>query len=54
MASRTEKKMETSIVMEPGLLQRLKHAAVDEQTDVSTLLARLAEQYLKGRRGKRS
>jgi hypothetical protein len=40
------KKVKTSITMDPALLQRLKHAAIDERTDVSTLLARLAERYL--------
>ena len=48
-------KVKTSIVMDDALLQRLKHAAVDERLDLSTLLARLAEQYLaRRRRGARS
>ncbi len=41
----------TSIVLSDGLRQRLKHAALRERTDVSTLLRRAAEEYL-GRRKK--
>ncbi len=37
----------------PVLLQGLKHAAVEERTDVSALLCRLAEDYLKERKGVR-
>lgn len=40
----------TSLVMGEALLQRLKIAAVEERTDVSTLLSRLAEAYLGKRR----
>jgi vacuolar-type H+-ATPase subunit C/Vma6 len=43
----------TSIVISDGLLQELKFAALEERTDVSALLGRLAEQYLKARRGGR-
>ncbi len=43
----------TSVVIPDGLLQGLKHAAVEERTDVSALLCRLAEDYLKGRKGVR-
>jgi hypothetical protein len=48
------KKVKTSIVMEDDLLQRLKHAAVEERTDVSSLLARLARAYLKPRKRSRT
>ena len=41
-----DQKVKTSIVMEDALLQRLKHAALDERTDVSSLLARLVTKYL--------
>ncbi len=44
------RKRKTSIVMEDGLLQRLKHRAVEERTDLSTLLAKAAEEYLARRR----
>jgi len=40
------RKVKTSIVIDDALLQRLKHAALDERTDVSSLLARLAADYL--------
>jgi hypothetical protein len=43
----------TSIVIPDGLLQGLKHAAVEERTDVSSLLCRLAEDYLKARKWSR-
>ncbi len=44
-------KRKTSIMMDDELLQRLKHRAVDERVDLSTLLAKAAEEYL-GRRKK--
>lgn len=44
-------KRKTSIVMDDKLLQRLKHRAVEERVDLSTLLAKAAEEYL-GRRKK--
>jgi hypothetical protein len=34
-------------------LQELKFAALEERTDVSALLCRLAEQYLKAKKGSR-
>jgi hypothetical protein len=43
----------TSIVIPDGLLRDLKFAALEERTDVSALLCRLAEQYLKARKGGR-
>ena len=43
----------TSLVIPLGLLRQLKHAAVDEGTDVSTLLCGLAEAHLKRRKGGR-
>jgi hypothetical protein len=43
----------TSIVIPDRLLQELKFAALKERTDVSALLGRLAEQYLKARRAGR-
>jgi hypothetical protein len=42
----------TSIVIPDGLLQRLKFAALAERTDVSSLLCRLAEGYLKRKGGR--
>jgi hypothetical protein len=46
-------RIKTSIVIPDGLLQALKHAAVEERTDVSSLLCRLAEAYLTGRKRSR-
>ena len=43
----------TSLVIPRGLLARLKAAVTEERTDVSTLLCRLAEDYLKARKGGR-
>ena len=40
------RKVKTSVVIDDTLLRRLKHAALDERTDVSSLLARLAADYL--------
>jgi hypothetical protein len=42
----------TSLVIPEGLLQRLKFAALEERTDVSSLLCRLAELYLKRKGGR--
>ena len=42
-------KVKTSITMPDAVLQGLRHAAVEERTDVSALLTRLAETYLKAR-----
>ena len=46
-------KTKTSIVIPEGLLRELKFAALEERTDVSALLCRLAEEYLKARKGGR-
>ena len=43
----------TSLVVPDDLWIRLKIAAVEDRTDVSSLLCRLAEDYLKGRKGGR-
>ncbi len=43
----------TSLVVPDDLWMRLKIAAVEERTDVSSLLCRLAEDYLRGRKGGR-
>jgi len=43
----------TSIVIPDALLHRIKLAALEERTDVSALLCRLAEAYLKSRKGGR-
>ena len=44
----------TSVVLRPPyLLERLQRAADEEETDVSGLLRRLAEAYLKRRKGAR-
>jgi len=55
MAKRTDEdtRMRTSLLITPGLLHRLKVAAAEEQTDVSRLLYRIADDYLKGRKGGR-
>jgi hypothetical protein len=54
-AGQEKPKTKTSIVIPDGLLQALKFAALEERTDVSALLCRLAEQYLsnKARKGGR-
>jgi hypothetical protein len=43
----------TSLVIPDRLLHELKFAALAERTDVSSLLCRLAEDYLKRRKGGR-
>ena len=43
----------TSLVLPESLWVRLKVAAAEERTDVSALLCRLAEEYLKHRKGGR-
>ena len=43
----------TSFVVPEDLWIRLKVAAAEELTDVSSLLCKLAEEYLKGRKGGR-
>ncbi len=43
----------TSFVVPEDLWVRLKVAAAEERTDVSNLLCRLAEDYLKARKGGR-
>ena len=43
----------TTFVVPDDLLRRLKFAAVEERTDMSSLLCRLAEDYLKARKGGR-
>jgi hypothetical protein len=55
MAKRTDEDMRvrTSLLIPPELLHRLKVAAAEEQTDVSRLLCRIADDYLKGRKGGR-
>ena len=44
-------KVKTSIVMRDDLLQALRHAAIEERIDMSALLTRLVEAYLKTRKG---
>src|SRR5262249_61254486 len=46
-------RMRTSLLIPRDLLHRLKVAAAEEQTDVSRLLCRIAEDYLKTRKGGR-
>jgi hypothetical protein len=55
MAKRAEadERVRTSLLIAPALLHRLKVAAAEEQTDVSRLLCRIAEEYLRGRKGGR-
>ncbi len=48
-----ERRRKTSLVLPDGLWVRLKVAAAEERTDVSALLCRLAEEYLKTRKGGR-
>lgn len=46
-------RVKTSLVIPARLLRELKFAVLEERTDVSSLLCRLAEQYLKSRKGGR-
>ena len=46
-------RVRTSLLIPPELLHRLKVAAAEEQTDVSRLLCRIAEEHLKARKGGR-
>ena len=46
-----EPRRKTSLVLPESLWIRLKVAAAEERTDVSALLCRLAEAYLKARKG---
>lgn len=46
-------KVKTSIVIPDPLLQALKREALEQRTDVSALLCRLAEDYLKRQKGGR-
>jgi hypothetical protein len=48
------KRRKTSLVVSEDLWIRLKVRAAEERTDVSALLCRLAEDYLKGAKGGRS
>lgn len=50
-ADRPEERARTSLVIPQALLVRLKVAAAEERTDVSSLLCRLAEAFLKARKG---
>jgi len=43
----------TSLVVPDDLWLRLKIAALEDRTDVSSLLCRLAEDYLRSRKGGR-
>jgi hypothetical protein len=46
-------RVKTSLVIPAGLLRELKFAVLEERTDVSSLLCRLAADWLKGRRAAR-
>jgi hypothetical protein len=48
-----EMRVRTTIVLSASLLMRLKIAAAEERTDVSALLVRAAEEYLRARKGGR-
>lgn len=48
-----ERRVKTSLVIGEWLLGDLKLQALRERTDVSALLCRLAEAYLKAGKGKR-
>ena len=45
-------RVKTSISIPDGLLQQLKHEAVEKRTDVSSLLCRIAEDYLRRKGGR--
>lgn len=47
------RRYKTSLVMDRDLWIKLKVAAMEEGTDASALLSRLAEEYLKSRKGGR-
>ncbi len=49
----TGPRLKTSLVIPARLLRELKFAVLEERTDVSSLLCRLAEDYLKRRKGGR-
>jgi hypothetical protein len=44
------RKRSTTIMIPDDLLLKLKHQVLEERTDVSSLLCRLAEEYLKHNR----
>ena len=46
-------RVKTSLLIPKNLLHRLKVAAVEDRTDVSRLLCRIAEEWLKARKGGR-
>ena len=46
-------RVKTSIALPDDLLQQLKHEAVEQRTDVSSLIGRLVADYLKRRKGGR-
>jgi predicted DNA-binding ribbon-helix-helix protein len=48
-----ERRVKTSLILQESLWIKLKVAAAEERTDVSALLCRLAEEYLKARKGGR-
>jgi len=50
---RVERRRKTTLVVPESLWIRLKVAAAEELTDVSALLCRLAEDYLRTRKGGR-
>lgn len=50
MVLKTVAPKKTSLVIPDTLLRQLKHCAVEERTDVSAILRRLAEAYVAKRR----
>jgi len=46
-------RVKTSIAIPDDLLQQLKHEAVEQRTDVSSLIGRIVAEYLKRRKGGR-
>jgi len=53
MAPPKDKVVRTTLVLPDSLLHQLKIAAAEERTDVSRLLNRIAEDWLKARKGGR-
>jgi len=46
-------RVKTSISIPDGLLQQLRHEAIEQRMDVSSLISQIAEDYLKRRKGGR-
>lgn len=44
----------TTVVIPDDMMQQLKHAAVEERTNVSRLIVTLVQEYLKSRRSRKA